>query len=155
MREMSRSSGCMCFPSKPWAEELSVCRQTSIKTSIGSIKDGSKGTYLRFFKVMIIPLFIPRKLFRGINLYRDISRSLSNKKIVWLFNDAYDRVFWTYACSDRRSFCEILHGVGRITGSVNCWPRVSDHFAGIKSCQKRVRIHCIVPWMISLVKNGR
>lgn len=100
------------FPLKPWAEELSVCRQTSLKIFIVSTNRGSKDSYLCFCKVMIIPHFIPRKIFRGINPYWDI-------------------------CFDRRMFR-------------GCCPRVSDHFAGIEGCQKRVRIHSIV-----FVENGR
>ena len=81
-RECARSqgsSGAMCFPSKFWVVELTVCFKRVSKPPIGSGNRGSNGAHLHFFKIIIILLSIPPKLLRGINLYRNIGRSLGGK----------------------------------------------------------------------------
>ena len=82
---MTRSDECYLFPLKALSRGA---RDLSTKISIMIANRGSKGTYICCFKIVIIPLCIPRDIFRGSNLFGIISRSLSNEQLVWFLDDA-------------------------------------------------------------------
>ena len=93
IREMSKFDGCYVIPLKALsrgAHGLSINERQNLHQIS---KPCLKGTYICCFKVVIILLCILRNLFCGINLYRNISRSLSNKQFVWFFDDTQGKDF--------------------------------------------------------------